>query len=121
MDAENHQTEIHLQQLLSAGNRISDYVSQLGEEDFTDDQKTVDAVVWNLEIISRAVKQVPQANGDEIDSVDWRKAREFSNVVTHDYFGINHEILKNIVSNKLPVLLKNVESLLNQNETPLRE
>jgi uncharacterized protein with HEPN domain len=110
----NQQTRIHLEKILSAGGTIRDYVSTVDEEPFTEDPKTVDAVVWNLVVISRAVEQIPPPQRDAMDTVNWNKAREFSNVVTHDYFGANHEILKDIVSNELPSFLENVEGYLDE-------
>lgn len=109
MTDSEEQIQIHLRKILEACETIFDYVSEFGEETFTEDQKTVEAVVWNLDVISRAVDQLPEAMRNNADSVNWKKARAFSNVVTHHYFGVNHEILKNIITDTLPEFEQKVQ------------
>ena len=102
MTDSEEQIQIHLRKILEACETISDYVSDFGQDSFTDDQKTVEAVVWNLDVISQAIDQLPENVRNNRDSVDWEQARAYSNVVTHHYFGVNHNILKDIIADTLP-------------------
>ncbi len=45
--------------IIEASNRISAYIGQYSKEGFLGDQKTIDAVVRNVEIIGEAVSQIP--------------------------------------------------------------
>jgi uncharacterized protein with HEPN domain len=72
---------------------------------FEADEKTLDAVVRNLEIIGEAVKHFPEAVWNRHPVVEWRKIAGLRDIVVHHYFGINKDIVWDIVENKVPQLL----------------
>ena len=79
---------VHLDDILEACTRISSYTSELSLEHFRSDQKTVDAVVRNLEVIGEAAKKVP----DEVRNVipvEWKRISGLRDVLIHEYFGID--------------------------------
>ncbi len=51
--------EIYLEDIREAIGKIKRYTTGLSRETFGSDDKTVDAVVRNLEIIGEAVKMIP--------------------------------------------------------------
>jgi len=62
---------VHLDDILEACKRVNTYTSNLSLEEFRGDQKTVDAVVRNLEVIGEAAKKVPDHVRKMID-VEWK-------------------------------------------------
>ena len=75
------------------------------------DQKTVDAVVRNLEIVGEAVKKVPESIRLQNPDVDWKKIGGLRDILIHEYFGIDHDIIWDIIQNKLPALMKRVQEI----------
>lgn len=63
-----------------------------------------DAVLRNLAVIGEAVKAVPadlkEAHGD----VEWAAIAGLRNVVVHEYFRVNPDLIRNIVEQHLVVL-----------------
>jgi len=45
--------------IIEASGRISDYIGDYSREEFQTDQKTIDAVVRNIEIIGEAIANIP--------------------------------------------------------------
>lgn len=80
--------------------------------EFTRDRKTYDAVVRNLEIIGEAAKHVPDTLRSSLPGVEWRKLAGLRDMLTHVYFGIDDDILWDIVQHKVPELLASVETFL---------
>ena len=67
-------------------------VHDLSYDDFIADNKTIDAVVRNFEIIGEAASRLPDEFKDGHPEIDWHKLRGLRNRIVHHYFGIDHKI-----------------------------
>ena len=76
--------------------RIRAYVKNLGYETFSEDTKTQDAVVRNLEIIGEAVKSVSQETKKNHPQINWRDLARLRDKLIHHYFGVNLDIVWSI-------------------------
>jgi uncharacterized protein with HEPN domain len=103
-----------LQDIQEAIQNILDYTQDLSFEDFLDDSKTKDAVVRNFEIIGEASNKLPKDFIAKNKVIDWIGMIGFRNILVHDYFGIDYEILWKIKSEHLKLLNENIGLLLKQ-------
>ena len=78
---------------------------------FLQDEKTVDAVVRNLEVLGEAARQIPDEFAAGHPDVPWRKITGLRNRIVHDYFGLDLEIIWQIVRNDLPSLRATLEKI----------
>jgi len=83
--------------------KIERYVSGLDHEAFIRDDKTVDSVVRNLEIIGEAANRIPENIRAQYSEIEWRKIIGLRNRIVHDYFSIDVEIVWEIVQKDLPI------------------
>lgn len=90
--------------ILEASRRIELYTKGLDYEAFRRDLRTQDAVVRNLEIIGEAVKGLTLEFRSESADVPWQDVARLRDRLIHHYFGINWEIVWNVVEVKLPEL-----------------
>lgn len=84
----------------------------MDDKTFLDDQRTYDAVVRNLAVIGEAVKQIPEYVRTRYPDVEWRKVAGLRDVVVHGYFGIDPEVLWDVVQRRIPELLQQVRRIL---------
>ena len=105
-------SSVYLEDILTASERIASYVEGYTRERFGGDPKTVDAVVRNLEIIGEAVKQVPTAERERAPDVEWTKIAGLRDVLIHAYFGVDLDIVWDVVTTKVPGLTRQVKALL---------
>lgn len=82
---------------------------------FRADEKTYDAVLRNLEIIGEAAKHVPDKVRDTMPEVPWRKISGLRDIVAHAYFGVDDEIVWDVVRNKVPELLAALAAIDSEN------
>jgi uncharacterized protein with HEPN domain len=104
---------ISLEDILEAIRKVKAYTEDMSQKTFAADTKTLDAVVRNLEIVGEAMKKVPDEVRSKNPAVDWRKIAGVRDILIHEYFGIDPEIIWDIVQNKLPILEKQVKQILN--------
>ncbi len=103
---------MYLEDLLLAINRIAEYIEGLTFADFEKDYKTADAVVRNFEIIGEAARNIPSEVKEKFQEVPWDEMYLLRNKVSHEYFGIDYEIIWDIASNYLPENRKQIEDIL---------
>ena len=102
----------YLHDMLEAISRISKYCEKFSYEDFLQDTMAQDAVVRNLEIIGEAVKNLHETFKQEHADVPWKSIAGIRDRLIHDYFGVNWDIVWNVVENDIPDLLNKVKSIL---------
>jgi uncharacterized protein with HEPN domain len=105
---------LYLEDILEAIRKIRKYVSPLTFDNFCQDEKTVDAVVRNLEIIGEASKKLPDDLKNLHPEIEWRKITAIRNIVVHQYFGIDNHIIWDVVSTKLDSLFEAATDLINR-------
>jgi uncharacterized protein with HEPN domain len=96
-----------------AAEKILKYTKDLSFEDFLTDDKTIDAVVRNFEIIGEASLRIDEDFRLENPQIEWKKLRGFRNRIVHDYFGIDYEIVWSILTEDLEELIFQLDQLLN--------
>jgi len=96
-----------------AAEKILKYTKGLSFEDFLTDDKTIDAVVRNFEIIGEASLRIDEDFRFEHPQIEWKKLRGFRNRIVHDYFGIDYEIVWSILTEDLEELVFQLDQLLN--------
>lgn len=109
-------SKVYLEDILAAARKVRTYTAGMTRERFSADEKTIDAVVRNLEVIGEAARSVPEVVRQKAEGIDWRKIVGLRDVLIHQYFGLDLEILWDIVSTKLPDLEKSVVNLLQELE-----
>lgn len=105
--------ELLIEDILESARKIQRYTAGMTFDQFVLDEKTVDAVVRNFEIIGEASGRLPLDFRDSNSQIDWPRIRGFRNRIVHDYFGVDHSIVWNIIENFLPGLVADVERLGN--------
>lgn len=104
-------TELLIEDIIESGKKIIRYTAALSFEQFIADEKTIDAVVRNFEIIGEAANRLPEEFKDAHSNIDWFRIRGFRNRIVHAYFGIDYTIVWHIKETYLPNLLLQLEEL----------
>ncbi len=101
-----------LDDMLESALKIKRYTANLDFESFTNDEKTIDAVVRNFEIIGEAANRIDPDFRTLHPEIEWKRIRGFRNRIVHDYFGIDYEIVWTIVENDIEELIDQIEKLI---------
>ena len=96
--------EAYLEDIRQAISRIQHYAEGLTLESFAQDTRTIDAVIRNLEIIGQAAKMIPESARASYPNIEWRKIAGLRDILAHQYFEVDLDIIWDILQNKLPAL-----------------
>lgn len=105
---------VRVQDILDAIAAIQTYTVGLDYSAFAQDRKSIDAVLRNITVIGEAASQVPDSVQTASPEVPWLDMRDMRNVVVHEYFGINRQILWDTIQTNLPPLIPQLQALLNR-------
>lgn len=97
--------------ILESGRKIVDYTAGMDFDSFTKDEKTIDAVIRNFQIIGEAANRLPDEFREQHTEVDWYRIRGFRNRIIHHYFGIDLEIVWHIRETYLPGMITTFEAI----------
>ncbi len=79
----------------------------------------VDATVRNFEIIGEASKNIPEEIQIKYSEIPWKKMVGLRNLIAHEYFGIDYEMLWEIAKYHLPTNRTDLEKIINSEQNML--
>lgn len=95
---------------------IFEYVKDMDIEEFKNDRKTYSAVIREFEIIGEAVKHLPSEIKEHYNEIEWRDIVDFRNILVHEYFGVDYEIVWNTIKYDLAPLYKVIKKIANDSK-----
>jgi len=98
-------TQLLIEDILESADRILIYTKNLSFEDFTADQKTVDAVARNFEIIGEAASRLPEEFKNKHSEINWIRITGLRNRIIHEYFGVDYSLVWKIKLDYIPQLI----------------
>ena len=102
---------LYLEDILEACKRVQVYTHGFTIEQFVTNNLVYDAVLRNIEIIGEAAKHIPNDIQHQYPQIDWRRIAGMRDIVAHHYFSIHDEIVWDVVSNKIPSLLEQIQQI----------
>ncbi|TEU10617.1 MAG: DUF86 domain-containing protein [Anaerolineales bacterium] len=106
----------YLQHILDETAYLVDRAKGLSRNEFMQDETLKRAFVRSLEIIGEATKNVSADLRQKYSHVDWRAMAGMRDRLIHRYFGIDYDIVWDVVINKVPLLQQEIRQII-QNES----
>jgi uncharacterized protein with HEPN domain len=97
--------QLFLADIIEHAERVERLLRNQNPERFEEDETLHQAVLFSLLIIGEASKQLPQSMRDAEPSVNWRGAAGLRDIIVHQYFGLDTEIIWDAATVHVPRLL----------------
>jgi uncharacterized protein with HEPN domain len=105
---------LRIQDILVTIDRIQRYTDGLTFDTFCADQKTVDAVIRNFEVMGEAARHVDERTAQMSRAVPWLDVGDMRNILIHEYFGVDLRTVWKTISEDLPPLKGHLDALLTE-------
>lgn len=103
---------LYCRDILDAGSALLSYVEGVDYETFLSDRMRVSAVIREFEIIGEAVGKLAMPLKESHPDIPWQDIKDFRNLLIHEYFGVDLQIVWNTIHTELPILLDAVRKTL---------
>ena len=100
--------KFRLEDMVESIDLIEEYVKNMDRNSWSQDRKTIDAVIRNLEVIGEAAKHLPAELQERYPDIPWFHIQGMRNLLIHEYFGV--DTISSGRPSKKTFLLSNPES-----------
>ena len=101
-----------IKHILEESEFILENTSEIKRQDFLQNGILLRAVIRSLEIIGEATKNVPENIREKYSEISWKEMAGTRDKLIHHYFGIDYDILWDIIINEIPHLNTAIEKLI---------
>ncbi|MDD2299209.1 MAG: DUF86 domain-containing protein [Bacteroides sp.] len=104
---------LYIDDIRESARKILRYTENLTYDEFVNNEQVVDAVVRNFEIIGEAAARVSKEIQQQYSCVPWKAMRGIRNILIHEYWGVDTDIIWKTIQESLPQLIKVLEEIKN--------
>ena len=98
--------------ILDAISEIESYLHNLSPIQFFDSSLIRNATLMQIQIIGEATSHISDSLKAKYPHIEWKQIIGTRNIIAHEYFGIDFDIVWNIAYYKLPIYKDQVKSIL---------
>ncbi len=104
--------KLFLKHILESVQQIEEYVGGISREQFLASPQIQDAVMRRLAVIGEATKNLPNDMREKYAQIPWNNIAGMRDMLIHEYFGVDTEMVWNTIEKDLPVFKTRVENIL---------
>jgi uncharacterized protein with HEPN domain len=100
-----------IEDILECIEHIQSYTTGLSFEQFSSHFMTVEACLYNIQIIGEAVSLLPKDIKKENPGIKWAAIKGMRNRLIHEYFGTDLQLVWDVIKDELPELKSKLEKM----------
>jgi uncharacterized protein with HEPN domain len=103
-----------LYHILDAITNIENFSTGINYQNYIEDYKLRLALVKLLEIVGEASNGITLETQERFPEVEWAVLKGIRNILVHEYFGIDYDIVWESITQNIPVLKDKIEKIFNE-------
>jgi len=102
----------YLRHILDEAQYLIRNTKNISKKQFLKDETLKRSFVRSIEIIGEAVKKLPDEVRDNYPDFEWKSMAGMRDKLIHDYFGVDYDIVWDVVTNKIPALKEKIQKTI---------
>ena len=107
----NKENIVFIKHILDSINAIEDFSKGMSRKELSSNRMKQSAIVREIEVIGEAVKNISDNLKENYSSVPWKEIVGTRDKMIHHYFGVDLDIIWNMVKKDLPKLKLSMEKI----------
>lgn len=107
----NKDNSIFLEHILESIKAIKLYVKGVDKHSFSKSTEKQDSIIRRLEIIGEAVRKLDKEFKSKYNKIEWANIAGMRDILIHDYFGVDINLVWNTVKKDIPKLEKYIKEI----------
>jgi len=107
-------SSVLLKHILESIDTIESYLNNQTKENFLDSKLLQDAIMRKIEVIGEAVKSISEEFKNSYPDIPWKKIASMRDVLIHEYFNVDTQLVWTITQKELPVLKNQIMDILDK-------
>ena len=108
MNTKERDLRDYAEDIKGAADEIDGFIAGMDFEKFSQDRKTINAVIRSLEVMGEAAKQIPAEKMRNYPAIPWKSMVSMRDKLIHGYFGIDERIVWEVATKELPRIKKEI-------------
>ena len=104
-------SSVIIEDILTCIQHIESYTANLSFDQFSAHYMTVEACLYNIQVIGEAAVRLPENIKDDNPQIPWPLIKGMRNRLIHEYFGTDLNLVWNVIKNELPTLKTELEKI----------
>lgn len=100
-----------LEHILDAIHEIESYTAGAGLSAFLSNSMMKFASIKQIEIIGEAANYITEETKQQFSDIEWRRITGMRHILVHEYFGVDANLVWQVIINDIPVLKQSIEKI----------
>lgn len=104
---------LYLADIVEACGRVERFASGRDDDQVMSDEIVRDAILYNIVVIGEAAAALTRGGIEaRLPAIPWSRLRAMRNILAHEYFGVDRDLVIEVVRRKVPELRLAIEAAL---------
>ena len=107
----NKEDSIFIEHIIQNIEDINSFIKGISKDELGKNKEKLNAVVRSIEVIGEAAKNISESLKAKYSDIPWKKIIGTRDIMIHRYFGVDLDVVWNIIKKDMPILKTKIQRI----------